>query len=237
MSRTAIAIRHLAFEDLGGFAPVLARAGFQLRYLDIGVDTLATPEPMEADLLFVLGGPIGAYEDDRYPFLAEEIRILERRLAANRPTFGICLGAQLMARALGAKVYPGPAKEFGFKPITLTGAGEKSALSAFAHQSVLHWHGDTFDLPQGAIHLASTDVCVNQAFAYGQHALAVQFHPEAGGEGFERWLIGHTLELSLAKIDVSALRAENERLTPVLQSQAAACLETWLNSHVHWHDR
>lgn len=86
MSRTAIAIRHLAFEDLGGFAPVLARAGFQLRYLDIGVDTLATPEPMEADLLFVLGGPIGAYEDDRYPFLAEEIRILERRLAANRPT-------------------------------------------------------------------------------------------------------------------------------------------------------
>ncbi len=225
----ATAIRHLAFEDLGALAAPLAAAGYHVCYHDVGVDDITLLSPDSADLLIVLGGPIGAYEDDRYPFLAAEVDLLARRLAAGRSTLGICLGAQLIARALGARVYPAPAKEIGFAPITLTEAGRASCLAPFDGEPVLHWHGDTFDLPDHAVHLAATQVCPHQAFAWGRHALAVQFHPEAGGEGFERWLIGHTHELTAAGVDPTRLRAEHTALAPALRRRAAACLTAWLD--------
>jgi GMP synthase (glutamine-hydrolysing) len=117
---TAVAIRHVAFEDLGAFAMPIERAGYRVHYYDAGTDALWTLEPVKTELVIVLGGPIGAYEDEVYPFLREELDLLTERLAAGRPTLGICLGAQLMARALGARVYPGAAKEIGFAPLTLT---------------------------------------------------------------------------------------------------------------------
>lgn len=227
--KTAVAIRHLAFEDLGILEPILERAGFKVHYYDVGIDELWTLEPVKTNLVIVLGGPIGAYEDHKYPFLVEELELLERRLAADRPTLGICLGAQLMARALGARVYPGPAKEIGFMPIELSEAGKQSPLAALGTTPVLHWHGDTFDLPEGAEHLASTDVCQNQAFSKG-NALALQFHPEAGGAGFERWLIGHTLELSTADIDVARLRADSLTCGPALADNGSAFFERWLKT-------
>jgi len=226
--KTAVAIRHLAFEDLGCFAPALARAGYKVHYFDVGVDELWALEPVKTDLIVVLGGPIGAYEDDKYPFLTEEVDILEQRLRVGRPTIGICLGAQLMARALGAKVYPGPEKEIGFAPLTLTAEGRASCLAAFSDASVLHWHGDNFELPDGAIRLASTAICENQAFAFGRNAIAFQFHPEAGAHRFERWLIGHAVELHQAGRAVEQLRAEHKALGPDLGRRAAACLEGWL---------
>ena len=225
-SKTAVAIRHVGFEDLGAFASVLEAFGYETRYLDVGIDNLV--DSQGADLLIVLGGPIGAFEDDIYPFLSEEVEILRDRLARSKPTLGICLGAQLMARALGALVYPCPAKEIGFAPITLTADGQASCLAPFAENPVLHWHGDTFDLPEGATLLASTPICANQAFAYGPNALAVQFHPEAGGAGFEPWLIGHAFELSVLKVDVSALRNQNASLSAALTNRAHECLELWL---------
>lgn len=225
---TAVAIRHVAFEDLGAFAEPIERAGYRVHYYDAGVDPLWTLEPVKTELLIVLGGPIGAYEEDKYPFLGEELDLLEERLAAGRPTLGICLGAQLMARALGARVYPGPAKEIGFSPLTLTQDGRASCLVPFDGEQVLHWHGDTFDLPEGSVRLASTAVCDNQAFAYGRNALAVQFHPEAGGDGFERWLIGHTLKLAQAAIDVGKLRAEQAALSQELVRRAEASIASWL---------
>jgi len=225
---TAVAIRHVAFEDLGAFAPPIERAGYKIHYYDAGLDPLWTLEPVKTELVIVLGGPVGAYEDDLYPFLREELDLLEERLAAGRPTLGICLGAQLMARALGARVHPGRAKEIGFTPLTLTDAGRISCLRGFDQQPVLHWHGDTFDLPDGAVRLAETAICENQAFAYGSNALGVQFHPEAGGEGFERWLIGHAHELAHEKIDVRRLRAEQSARQLALQGQAEACIAEWL---------
>jgi len=228
MSKTVTAIRHLAFEDLGAFETVLSEAGYRTGYIDIGLDDPDELDPIQPDLLIVLGGPIGAYEEDRYPFLTREIRLIEERLKADRPVLGICLGAQLMARALGASVYPGPASEIGFKPLTLIAEGQGGALSAFAGNPVLHWHGDTFDLPPGAIRLASTDICANQAFSFGRNALATQFHPEAGGPAFERWLIGHAVELAGAGVDVPALRMENERLSAGLCAGARQFLEGWL---------
>lgn len=226
--RTAVAIRHVAFENLGAFQRPIEQAGYRVHYYDVGVDELWTLEPVKTDLIIVLGGPIGAYEDDKYPFLREELDILEQRLEAGKPTLGICLGAQLMARALGAKVYPAKDKEIGFSPILLTEEGKSSCLAAFGSHPVLHWHGDTFDLPAGTNRLASTTVCENQAFSLGANILALQFHAEAGAQVFERWLIGHAHELSHCGQDIHRLRADYAAFSSSLTEHAETCLATWL---------
>ncbi len=226
MTKSLLALRHVAFEDLGGFEAPLREAGYAIRYCDMGLD-----DPWEGgtpDLLAVLGGPIGAYEEAMYPFLEHEIGLIAARLRQGKPVLGICLGAQLMARALGARVYPGPAKEIGFKPLNLTSEGER-LLAPLAGQPVLHWHGDTFDLPQGALLLAKTDVCERQAFAYGRHGLAFQFHPEAQEKGFERWLIGHAAEIAATKsVSVAALRAQMQAHGALAREKGQAVLVRWL---------
>jgi GMP synthase (glutamine-hydrolysing) len=232
MTRACLAIRHVHFEHLGLFADVLGARGYAVRYLEAGSDDLAGLDPGQPDLLAVLGGPIGAYEEDRYPFLADEIRLLERRLAADRPTLGICLGAQLMARALGARVYPGPGKEIGWGRLDLTEAGGRSPLRHMAGErtAVLHWHGDTFDLPPGSVRLASSPAYPNQAFARGRSALGLQFHAEVRAEEIERWLIGHACELAgAAGLSLAALRTDTRRLGPGLARQGRAFLEEWLD--------
>ncbi|MGO9452913.1 MAG: glutamine amidotransferase [Candidatus Binataceae bacterium] len=230
--KTAIAIRHLHFEDLGSLEPVLAGAGYQLRYADSGLDDIAALNPLAADLVVVLGGPVGAYEDDLYPFLKDELNLLEQRLGASRPTIGICLGAQLMARALSARVYPAGRKEIGWAPITLSPAGCESAFRHLGQDNtaVLHWHGDTFDLPDGATLLASTAVCRNQAYSWGANALGFQFHPEATAARMEQWFIGHACEIAGAKLSVPALRVDTARYAARLESQARKCFDEWLGS-------
>ncbi|MDZ5697466.1 glutamine amidotransferase [Chelativorans sp. M5D2P16] len=229
MGKSAIAIRHLAFEDLGAFGLAISAAGYTVGYHDVGLDEWEALRKADPDLLIVLGGPIGAYEDCNYPFLEDEVRLLAKRLEAGRPVMGICLGAQLIARAAGARVYPGSAKEIGFAPIELTDSGRLSCLSPFAQDAVtLHWHGDTFDLPTGAVHLATTKACTNQAFSMGPNVIGFQFHPEAGGAGFERWLIGHTGELGAADIDIPELRAQALHYGPALARKAEATCSAWL---------
>src|ERR1700674_4054522 len=163
--KLAAAIRHVHFEDLGAFEATLSEHGYETRYYDAGVADLHSPHLHSCDLLIVLGAPFGAYEEDKYPILTDEIALIERRLAAELPALGICLGAQLFARALGSRVYPGPAKEVGWSPIALTEAGKQGPTRHLGAGPVLHWHGDTFDLPAGTELLASTAICRNQAFA------------------------------------------------------------------------
>ncbi|WP_119417885.1 glutamine amidotransferase [Desertibaculum subflavum] len=230
MNKRALAIRHVAFEDLGLLAPLLAARGYAVEYREAGIDDLGGPVVQTADLLVVLGGPIGVYETGKYPFLSEEIAAIERRLAAGRPMLGFCLGAQLMARALDCRVYPGPAKEIGFAPLTLTEAGAAGPLRHLGAEPVLHWHGDNFDLPREATRLASTPVCRNQAFALGTKALALQFHAEADLGRIEAWLIGHTAELAAAGIDVPTLRAEAARVRTGLHTRGRAMLTAWLDA-------
>jgi GMP synthase (glutamine-hydrolysing) len=228
--KSALALRHVQFEDLGTLAGVLEGRGYRLRYLDVPDGLLLGAEALEPDLLVCLGGPIGAYETEAYPFLREELAALEARLESGRATLGICLGSQLMARALGARVYPSGSREIGFAPVRLTAEGAASCLAPLADDgTVLHWHGDTFDLPKSAIHLARTEVCENQAFQVGRHALGLQFHVEVEPASFERWLVGHACELAAARIEPAALRSAMAAHGPGLARKAEAVLSNWLD--------
>jgi len=229
--KLALVIRHLAFEDLGSLDGVLSSQGYELRYLDAGVDDIAQVSRDTPDLLIVLGGPIGVYETAVYPFLHDEIAVIRERLLAGRPVLGICLGAQLMAAALGARVYPGHGKEIGWAEVMPANPAAQNSVLAplFAPGiKVLHWHGDTFDVPEGARHLAASALYSNQAFALGRHALALQFHPEILGHNIERWLIGHACELAAAKIDIPALRHETAIHAGALEQAAVAIWTEWL---------
>lgn len=227
MTKSLLAIRHVAFESLGAFEAPLKAAGYDIHYCDIGVDD---PPPSQPDFLAVLGGPIGAYEDDLYPFLNRELDLITAQLKAQKPILGICLGAQLMARALGARVYPGRAKEIGWKKLTLTEAGKK-LLAPYEGVPVLHWHGDTFDMPDGATNLASTDICDHQAFIYGPRALAFQCHPEAQQAGFERWLIGHAGEIAGTEgITVAGLREDTAHYAGACGAAGQTVLGDWLKT-------
>jgi GMP synthase (glutamine-hydrolysing) len=179
--------------------------------------------------LVALGGPIGAFDEALYPFLAGEVALIRQRLKARRPILGICLGAQLMARALGADVASMGVKELGFGPVTLTPEGENSVLSALSGTSVLHWHGDQFDLPVDALLLASTQVCVNQAFALNGYALGLQFHLEADASRLEHWLVGHACELAQANIDPRQLRIQAALHGPALKTVAKQVIGRWLD--------
>ncbi|MBZ7921472.1 glutamine amidotransferase [Ensifer adhaerens] len=229
MLKTAVAIRHIHFEDLGTFEAVLSAAGYRIHYYDLGIHELWTLDPLLSDLLVVLGGPVGVYETDTYPFLVEEQRLLKARLAVDRPTLGICLGAQQIAATLGAKVESMGTKEIGFSELALTDAGRVGPLKHLEGVPVLHWHGDAFQLPDGAETLATTALCGAQGFALGRNVLGLQFHPEVDAcVGIERWLIGHAAELTASGIDRDGLRADAVRFGPVLRNAARKMFAEWL---------
>jgi GMP synthase (glutamine-hydrolysing) len=231
--KTCLVLRHVAFEDLGTLASVLAHRGFQARYVEVGVDKLDPAQLEDSDLLVVLGGPIGVYEEDAYPFLARESALICGRLAALRPTLGICLGAQLMAKALGARVAPGPAKEIGWAPVELTAAGRRSPLRHLEGLHVLHWHGDNLDLPPACDNLAFTTHCPFQAFRKGPNLLGIQFHVEADPQRIETWLIGHAAELAQARIHARAIRQDSARHGPTLQQISGRIFGEWLDQTEH----
>ncbi len=227
-----LAITHVSFEDLGSFAGTLEARGFEVNYHEAGVERLAPLAAAEPDLVVVMGGPMGAMDDGNYPFLAEETEFLERRIEAARPVLGICLGAQLIARALGSRVYPAPRKEIEWAPLVLAEKGKNSSLGHLGpeHTWVLHWHGDTFDLPRGAVGLASTEACPNQAFSWGNACLALQFHPEVTAAGLERWFVGHGGEIATTEgISVAGLRRDTEAWAGTLEVQGRRFLEGWLD--------
>jgi len=189
--RRAIVLQHTPTEGAERVGELLAERGLgcDVRHVYRGDPVpaaLATDEP-----LIVMGGPMGVGDagDPRYPFLAVEIALLRRLVAAQHPVLGICLGAPLLAAGAGAAVYPNPVREVGWGPVDLHGVEREPALAGLrARELVLHWHGDTFDLPAGAVHLASTPACAHQAFRLGRHQFGLQFHCELGPHVIETWV-------------------------------------------------
>lgn len=227
-SRTALALRHVAFEDLGVLAPLLEQRGYTVRVLDAGVDDLDADAVVAADLVVVLGGPIGVYDEEHYPFLRATKTAIAARLSDGGAMLGICLGAQLLAEALGAEVRPTGAVEIGYGQLELTPDGLDSALRPLDGEPVLHWHGDAFAIPSGARHLARTPGFPHQAFAFDQ-VLGLQFHVEADHRRIERWLVGHAHELHHVGIDPRMIREQARRWGPRLEGLARATIDAWLD--------
>lgn len=225
--KTLLAIRHVPFEDLGCLEAPLAEAGYAIRYVDAPTTDFARFTQANWDLLVVLGGPIGVNEMDDYPFLQDELQLLEARFKRRGPTLGICLGSQLIAHALGARVHKSRAVEIGWKSLRLSAAGRDSSLQHFT-KPVFHWHGESFDLPAGARSLASTENCPHQAFSFGGTLLALQFHPEVTARGLEQWYVGHTGELRAHGLPLAGLRQETARYASTLAKQSAEFLRDWL---------
>jgi GMP synthase (glutamine-hydrolysing) len=238
-----VVLSHVPFEDLGSLQPELERRRFAIETVHVPAASFPLPQAQHCDLLIVLGGPIGVCDTQDYPFLPAEIDCIRQRLAARRPILGICLGAQLMASALGARVYPGTAgPEIGWSPLqpanrqpaSTHSAPSRLALNWFApllapDLSVFHWHGDTFDLPDGARRLASTALYPNQAFALENYGLALQFHPEVTAIGLERWYVGHTCELRQRGLSIAQLRADASRHASALARASTQFFKLWLD--------
>lgn len=227
--KTLLAIRHVPFEDLGSYALPLAEAGYAIRYVDATTADFAALGKQSWDLLVVLGGPIGVNDVADYPFLAPELALVESRLKTDAPTLGICLGSQFIARALGAKVYRIGDVEVGWSPLQFTAAGRSSPLRHLTGP-VFHWHGEAFDLPAGATHLASTRLTPHQGFAWGRATLAMQFHPEVTQKGLEQWYVGNSGELRELKLKPAELRRSAAAHAAAMQQQSAALLSDWLAS-------
>ena len=150
----------------------------------------ALPQPASYDALIVMGGPMGVHDEERYPWLKEEKRHIASAIHAGKNVLGICLGAQLIADVLGAKVAPQGYPEIGWFPVTFTDAAEGHPLLAGLESgmTVFHWHGDRFEIPSGALHLAESAGCPHQAFLYGNHVLGLQCHLEMDAAAVERLL-------------------------------------------------
>ena len=183
-------IRHVPQEGLGLVEKIFEEAGVSFQYLDAFQNPFPTVDLEHISALVVLGGPMGVYETDRYPFLSKEIELLKEAIRRKTPTLGICLGSQLLAAAGGAKVYRGPRKEIGWFPVEInTAGGRDTLLKHCAPESmVFHWHGDTFDVPSGAAHLASSERYPHQAFRIGDHAWGFQFHLEMTEPMIRDWV-------------------------------------------------
>lgn len=182
--------QHVAYELLGTLNPLLKQAGFRIRYLNFEREPELEPKIKNYNGLVILGGYMGAYEWKRFPHLKAEMRAIEEALEKDIPILGICLGAQLIAQTLGAKVQKHSEMEIGWTDVSLTAEGERDpVLAEFEkRQTIFHWHQDTFELPSEAEHLAHSRLCQNQAFRYGDKVYGFQFHLEVDEPMIHRWL-------------------------------------------------
>ena len=206
-----LVFQHVAFEILGTLNPLLKKSGFRIRYVNFERDPDAVPNVDGYHGLVVLGGPMNVDQVEVHPHLAAEVSAIRQAIERDIPVLGICLGAQLIARALGAPVTVNPEKEIGWYDVAVSDAGREDPL--FAHfadtEKIFQWHGDTFAIPAGATHLASTPSCRHQAFRHGDKVYGFQFHMEVDEPLIERWL---TVPVHQEEIRASDGRIEPDRI-------------------------
>lgn len=198
-----LVLQHVAHELLGTLNPLLKRSGFRIRYVNFARYPDAQPNLEGYAGLVILGGPMSANDGDRLSHLKVEMRLIEDALRRDIPVLGICLGAQLIAKTLGAAVYPNREKEIGWYDILPTAeAGCDPLMMALqATEKIFQWHGETFDIPTSSSHLAISPLCANQAFRYGKKVYGFQFHLEVDEPMIHRWL-----RVADNRKEISALR-------------------------------
>lgn len=225
--KTALILVHEHHEGAAIFADMLAAKGFKQEIVFAPEEDLSTLNN-NADLVMVMGGTMGVYEADKFPFITQEINFIRERIAANQPILGICLGSQMMAAGLGASVYKGKqGQELGWYDIKVNAAGQVTPVRHIDGM-MFHAHGDTFDLPKGATLLASSNKYPHQAFSYGNNALALQCHPEVKADDLEEWFA--FFEKHMPKDQVEKLRLETKANISTLNAKAKKFFEEWLTS-------
>ncbi|MCS5722768.1 glutamine amidotransferase [Herbiconiux sp. CPCC 203407] len=234
-SRRAAVVQHSAAVGLGNFGPVLEARGYEIEIVEVLVGHsadevgAALERVADAEVLIVLGSTAGVYEADRHPFIAPEIAFVRARLEEERPTLGVCFGAQVIAAALGEEVRQGPSPEVGYRSVEPTAAGRSSPVRHVTGIPMAQWHGDTFDLPAATTLLASSEAYENQAFGIGDWLLAVQFHPELTDAMHEEWLAADAAYLRRHGIDADSLRAERAQYGAGQQVASARLLAEYLD--------
>jgi GMP synthase (glutamine-hydrolysing) len=209
----SIVLQHVACETPGLIGVELERAGVSLDFVRTFAGEAVPRELGDAAGVVVMGGPMGVYEADRHPHLRDEMRLLERALAAEVPVLGVCLGSQLLAAALAARVAPGPRKEIGWFPVTLREEAADDPLWHGIEREFVayHWHGDRFDLPHGAVALASSALTPLQAYRYGANAYGILFHMEVTEEIVTGMVETFAAEVAEERLDGATIVGETRQ--------------------------
>lgn len=186
-----LVFQHVAYEILGTLDPLLRGSGFRIRYVNFGRSNYKIPNLKNYDGLIILGGPMNVDQVDEYPYLVHELDAIKEALDLDMPILGICLGSQLLAKALGCGVSRNGCKEIGWYDVEPTAEGKKDPLvGEFKNlEKIFQWHGDTFEIPRGSVRLATSKTCKNQAYRYGDKVYGFQFHLEVDRPMIERWLV------------------------------------------------
>ncbi len=223
-------LQHHPVENLGSIADALEGAALAWQYVRV-YDGQPVPASIKgAGGVIVMGGPMGVYQTDRYPWLGDEMRLIEDAMKSNLPVLGVCLGAQILAAALGAKVERNPnGKEIGWYPIQLSDSAKDDRLMRElpATLTPFHWHGDIFDLPPGAISLASSEKTPCQAFRHGDKAYGFQFHFEVTRDGVSAMAGAFAKELDREHIAADRMIAQADDFTPALEKTSDTVFSRW----------
>ncbi len=231
----ALVLQHIACEPPGVFEDVLRERGAELHRVELD-EGEPLPDWREFDAIVAMGGPMSATDDAELPWLSGEKRLIGEAVQAGVPFWGVCLGVQLLAASLGARVYPGPEPEVGLLPVTLTPEGRSDPVFAALDDLVtLQWHGDTFDLPMEAVRLAGSPAYPNQAFRV-KRAYGVQFHLEVSGAMAREWAevpeYVSSLERTLGREGAPAFLTAIEERADEMRCAGRALFERWLDSVV-----
>ena len=224
-----LVLQHQTCEPLGTIESALLRANHSIRYVRTQ-NGQAVPKSVESSAgLIIMGGPMGVYEQDRYSFLGDEIRLIQHALTRDIPILGVCLGAQLLAAALESPVRPGHKKEIGWHPVTLTpeAAGDSLWRDIPTPFTGFHWHGDFFERPHGAVSLASSALTPCQAFRFGTAVYGLQFHLEVTEAMIQDWIVTFAGELTESGTEPTTILGGILSQLPPMQKIAQTVFDRW----------